>query len=202
MFKILNSIYTKSYTKSYMKSVICLSALTIVLLSVRANAEDFLPFYRFYNTKIHQHEYTNSETEAEEWRKDPDKKAEGILGWLPSAPGDDVTRLYRARSKVHGRHYYYTVKPRDLKNFEIEPTTMYVYKRKGAGRVGIHGTCLSGGEDMVFTKSREEVEKIIEDTKNSIDDKRRKFYNAFYILEENPDKAEASGESTAKEGSQ
>jgi hypothetical protein len=179
------------------KKVACLTVPAIFLLSTLADAEDYLPFYRFYNTKIHQHEYTNSETEAEQWRKDPNKNAEGVLGWLPTKPGKDVTRLYRPR-KATGRHYYYTVKPRGFKNFTLEPTVMYVYERKGTGRVGIHGTCLSGGEDMFFTKSKDEVKQVIEDTKKGIGNKRRKFYNAFYILEKNPEKKASSGDSEKK----
>lgn len=171
-----------------LKHLFCGSALAILLLSAGTDAADYLPFYRFYNTKIHQHEYTNSETEAETWRKNPDKKEEEILGWLPASPGEKNTRLYRARSTTHGRHYYYTVKPRGLKDFELEPTLMYVYKKRGPGRIAIHGTCLSGGEDMVFTKSRDEVEHIIESTKKGIGNERRKFFNAFYVLEENPEK--------------
>lgn len=192
MFKNLRSLRTKD--------VVCLTLLAIVLASPRAAAEEYLPLYRFYNTKIHQHEYTNSETEAEKWRKDPNKKAEGSLGWLPTQPGDDVTRLFRAR-KSNGRHYYYTVKPKGFKDFVIEPTVMYVYKRKGAGRVAIHGTCLSGGEDMLFTRSRDEVEQAIEDTKNAIGNKRRKFYNAFYILDQNPGKPDTSQDSGEKKNS-
>lgn len=177
------------------KKVACLTVPAVVLLlSTLADAEDYLPLYRFYNTKINQHEYTNSETEAEQWRKDPNKKAEGVLGWLPAKPGKDVTRLYCA-SKANGRYYYYTVKPKGFTNFKLEPTVMYVYERKGAGRAGIHGTCLSGGEDMLFTKSKDEVNQVIEDTKNAIGNKRRKFYNAFYILEENPEKQDPSADS-------
>lgn len=184
------------------KMIVCLCAPALVLKSTIAGAEDALPFYRFYNTKIHQHEYTNSEKEAEQWRNDPDKKAEGVLGWLPAAPGKDVTRLYRARSKTNGRHYYYTVKPKGLRNIELEPTVMYVYERKGTGRVAIHGTCLSGGEDMVFSKSRDEIDSIIEDTEKAIGNRRRKFLNAFYILEKNPEKNETSGDTGEKKHSE
>lgn len=191
MFRILLSLRLKNVT--------CLAVPAIFLLSTFADAGDYLPLYRFYNTKIHQHEYTNSEQEAEQWRKDPDKGPEGVLGWLPTKQGKDVTRLYRVRSKVHGRHYYYTVKPKGLKNFEIEPTIMYVYKRRGTGRVAIHGTCLSGGEDMFFTKSKDEVDQVIEETKNSIGNKRRKFLNAFYILEENPEKKDSANDTKENE---
>lgn len=171
--------------------------LVALLLQTRADAEDYLPLYRFYNTKIHQHEYTNSDKEAEQWKKDPDKKAEGILGWLPAKPGKGITRLYRAR-KATGRHYYYTVKPRGFTDFTLDPTVMYVYERKGTGRVGIHGTCLSGGEDMLLTKSRDEVKKVIDETKKGIGNNRRGFYNAFYILEQNPAKVRSSDDSDKK----
>ncbi|MBD3676221.1 MAG: hypothetical protein HUJ26_22145 [Planctomycetaceae bacterium] len=164
----------------------CLAVSVIVLTSACAGAADHLPLYRFYNTKIHQHEYTNSETEAKEWQKVPHKNKEKVLGWLPTGPGKEVTRLYRA-TKENGRHYYYTVKPRGFKNFKLEPTNMYVYEHKGNGRVAVHATCLSGGEDMFFSTSKEELDLVIEDTKNAIGNQRRRFLNVFYVLEEKPE---------------
>lgn len=159
------------------------------------------PLYRFRHAEQKQYYYAYGPREVESLRGRQEISDGAVLGYVSLQEEERTTRLWRYRSPDEKQYFLHHVsggandsvgkKLRDWLKRSGTPNEYYRVwvwtNRRDPKRVPVYATSLPDGTDMFFTTDRDEYQRVIRDTRNSLGIERMDFGIAFYIYKQHPD---------------